>query len=97
MQFYLVTRKNPLDNFNSRFIFLFFKKVLYQNILLLHILLLRNICVTNNQRYVRLSFSQSGHFLIHDFLTRVTRRVSLVEQELVIILTSGTGTGYHSH
>jgi hypothetical protein len=71
----------------------FFKKVLYPNILFLHILHLWNICVTNNQRYVPFvvftiqSFPHSWH--ITWFVTRVTRRVSLVEQELVIILTNG--------
>ena len=95
MQFYLVTRKNPLDNFNSRFIFL--QKSLISKNLLLHIFLLRIPVSQITRNMFRLSFSQSGHFPIHDFLTRVTRRVSPVEQELVIILTSGTGTGYHSH
>ena len=47
---------------------------------------LRNICVTNDHGYVLLVVSNSRFFprswLITEFVTRLTRRVSLVEQEL---------------
>ena len=51
--------------------------------------LLWNICVTNDHRYVPLVVSTSRSFphlwLITGFVTRVTRRVPLVEQELLTL------------
>jgi hypothetical protein len=51
--------------------------------------LLWNICVTNDHGYVPLVASNSRSFprswLIPGFLTRLTRRVSLVEQELLTL------------
>jgi hypothetical protein len=50
---------------------------------------LRNICVTNDYGYVPLVVSTSQSFprswLITGFVTRLTRRVSLVEQELLTL------------
>jgi hypothetical protein len=50
---------------------------------------LRNICVTNNHGYVPLIVNTSQFFplswLITVFVTRVTRRVSLVGQELLTL------------
>ena len=48
-----------------------------------------NICVTNNHRYVPLIVNTSRSFphswFITGFVTRLTRRVSLVEQELLTL------------
>ena len=50
---------------------------------------LRNICVTNDHGYVLLVVSNSRFFprswLITEFVARLTRRVSLVEQELLTL------------
>jgi len=52
-------------------------------------LFLWNICVTNDHGYVPLVLNTSRSFphswLITGFLTRLTRRVSLVEQELLTL------------
>jgi hypothetical protein len=51
---------------------------------------LGNICVTNDHGYVPLVVNTSRYFprswLITGFVTRLTRRVSLVEQELLTLL-----------
>jgi hypothetical protein len=51
--------------------------------------LLWNICVTNDRRYVPLVVNTSRFFLhsrlITGFVTRLTQRVPLVEQELLIL------------
>jgi hypothetical protein len=50
---------------------------------------LLNICVTNDHRYVSLVVNTSRSFphsrLITGFVTRLTRRVSLVQQELLTL------------
>ena len=50
---------------------------------------LRNICVTNDHKYAPLVVSNTRPFphswLITGFATRITRRVPLVEQELLIL------------
>ena len=54
------------------------------------IIVLWNICVTNYHEYLPLVVSTSGLFphwrLITGFVTRLTRRVPLVEQELLSLL-----------
>ena len=51
--------------------------------------LLCNICVTNDHKYVPLFVNTSRSFphswLFTEFVTRLTRRVSLVEQELLTL------------
>ena len=44
------------------------------------------ICFTNDHEYVPLVVNTSPSFLIHGFVTRLARRVSLVEQELLTLL-----------